>query len=48
MKLLDAQTGLMECKVCGARHSANLKQGGHYIRGSWQCQHGCKLEDKVK
>ena len=48
MKLIDAPTGLMECKVCGARHWANLRSGGsgapsRYYRGSWQCQHGCQL-----
>ena len=48
MKLLDASTGLMECKVCGARHCANLKSGGKYRRGSWQCQNGCRLDSKKK
>jgi hypothetical protein len=37
MKLLSANTGLMECKFCGARHHANQAPGGHYRRGSWQC-----------
>jgi hypothetical protein len=37
MKVLDASTGLMECRVCGAQHIANLRTGGHYYRGSWQC-----------
>ena len=44
MKLLDPDTGLMQCKVCGNRHIANLRQGGYYYRGSWQCQNGCKLK----
>jgi hypothetical protein len=44
MKLLDARTGLMECKVCGERHVANLYSGSRYRRGSWQCRNGCKLE----
>jgi len=43
MRLLDPMTGLMECKVCGARHLANLRSGGYYCRGSWQCRFGCKL-----
>ncbi len=46
MRLLNESTGLMECKVCGARHFANLRprsEGGGYYRGSWQCQNGCKL-----
>jgi len=50
MRLIDARTGLMECKVCGARHWANIKplSNGKYYRGSWQCQHGCKLENLEK
>jgi hypothetical protein len=45
MKLLDPATGLMQCKVCGARHHANIEPGAHrFYRGSWQCQNGCKLE----
>jgi len=45
MRLIDPYTGCMECKVCGARHFANLRRGGYYRRGSWQCQYGCKLDD---
>jgi hypothetical protein len=50
MKLVDEKTGLMECKVCGARHIANIEphSGGKFYRGSWQCQNGCKLEDQKK
>jgi hypothetical protein len=46
MKLLDPGTGLMECKVCGATHLANIRpqSGGQFYRGSWQCQNGCSLE----
>ena len=44
MKLLDPSTGLMECKVCGDRHFADLRDG-HYKRGSWQCLNGCTEED---
>jgi hypothetical protein len=46
MRLSDASTGMMECKVCGARHLANIRpqSGGHYYRGSWQCNHGCRLD----
>ena len=46
-RLLDPSTGLMECKACGRRWCANLKHGGHYIRGSWQCPEGCTEEDVV-
>lgn len=51
MKLINSATGLMECKVCGSRHFANLqskysrKDGvTRYFRGSWQCINKCKLE----
>ena len=45
MRLLGPQTGLMECKVCEARHNASIKAGtGKYSRGSWQCGNGCKLD----
>lgn len=37
MKLLNGETGLMECKHCGSRHTANLGSGGRWKRGSWQC-----------
>jgi hypothetical protein len=44
MKLIDATSGLMECRVCGSRHSANLQSGylradgiTRYYRGSYQC-----------
>lgn len=45
MKLLDDRTGLMECRVCGARHAANIRplSNGKFYRGAWQCQNGCKL-----
>ena len=43
MRLVDPATGRMECKVCGSVHSASIKPGGRYVRGSWQCRNGCKL-----
>jgi len=50
MKLIDAKTGLMECKVCKGRHLANVRpdSGGKFYRGSWQCTRGCKIPDKEK
>ncbi|MGO9375446.1 MAG: hypothetical protein ACLQBD_25615 [Syntrophobacteraceae bacterium] len=50
MKLIDAATGLMECRVCGQRHRADIKpqSGGKYYRGSWQCIHGCKPGEEPK
>lgn len=44
MKLIDASSGLMECRVCGSPHYASLQSGylradgvTNYFRGSWQC-----------
>jgi hypothetical protein len=52
MRLLDLSTGLMECRVCGKRHWANIQSGAdraanvaRYYRGSWQCSNGCKLPE---
>lgn len=44
MRLIDARTGKMACKECGAVHYANIRpnSGGNYYRGSWQCPAGCK------
>lgn len=46
MKLIDPTTGLMECRICGSRHLANIKpnSNGKYYRGSWQCSNGCKTD----
>ena len=46
-ELIDANTGLMRCRVCGAEGHANIRpqSGGRYWRGAWQCEHGCKLEE---
>jgi hypothetical protein len=44
MKLIDASSGLMECRVCGSCHHASLQPGcqradgiANYYKGSWQC-----------
>jgi hypothetical protein len=44
MKLIDASSGLMECRVCGSRHCGNLQSGleradgvTRYRKGSYQC-----------
>jgi hypothetical protein len=47
MKLINPSTGLMECKVCGRQHIANLRGGGFYKRGSWQCTNGCVIEKEI-
>ena len=46
MRLVNPRTGEMECKICGAVHIANLRGGGFYRRGSWQCRYGCRFEEK--
>ena len=50
MKLLDPSTGLMECKVCGRRHWANVRpeSDGRFYRGAWQCLNGCRLKQDKK
>jgi hypothetical protein len=42
MHVIDPRTGMMECEVCGSTHLANLRRGGHFYRGAWQCQSGCQ------
>ena len=48
MRLIDKFSGLMQCKICGAKHWAMSKpdSGGKYYRGVWQCLNGCKMEAK--
>ena len=46
MRLVDPHTGEMECPFCGARHVVNLRGGGYFYRGAWQCPNGCKPEQK--
>jgi hypothetical protein len=55
MKLIDASSGLMECRVCGSRHVASLQSGSEradgvtrYCRGSWQCSNEyCPSNEKA-
>jgi|GEM_PF-3385254 len=38
-----------ECKVCGTTvplSNIMLQGGGKFPRGTWQCPHGCRLEEK--
>jgi len=54
MKLIDASSGLMECRVCGSRHYASLQSGYlhanrvyQYYSGSWQCSNDqCPSNEK--
>ena len=49
MRLVNPNTGKMECRICGAEHWANVRpdSNGQFYRGSWQCRFGCKLEKTV-
>ena len=44
-ELIVPSTGLMKCKVCGNEHIGQLRGGGYFKRGSWQCLNGCRIED---
>lgn len=44
MRLLNPMSGLMQCRICGFRHWASLREDGKFYRGSWQCEHGCKRD----
>ena len=50
MQLVDPQTSMMTCMVCGYTHCANIKpaSGGRFHRGAWQCANGCQPEDAVE
>jgi hypothetical protein len=45
MKLVDESTGLMECLVCGAKHTAVMKPGadGRFHPENWECVNRCTL-----
>lgn len=53
MRMIDKHIGLMECRVCGYRHSPMIRPGsnGQFQRGAWQCPNGCEVPNsgtKVK
>jgi hypothetical protein len=50
MKLIDPNTVLMECRVCGARHTGQIMpdSGGKLYPANYKCVNGCKLPDKPK
>lgn len=48
MKVIDKNTGLMECSICGARHTPKILPGGRFARGSWQCANGCKRANQAE
>ncbi len=44
MKVIDARSGLMQCRVCDSRHVASIQSGSErsdgatrYHKGSYQC-----------
>lgn len=44
VEILDEYKPLFRCKVCGVRWSPNIKTGGGFYPGAWQCPNGCKAE----
>lgn len=48
MKLIDAAYGIMQCRVCGSHHTANIRPGGGFYRGAWQCSFSqCESNQRV-
>jgi hypothetical protein len=37
MKLINSNSGQMECRICDSQHWASNSMEGGYYRGSWQC-----------
>jgi hypothetical protein len=50
MKVVDKEKGLMECLVCGARHTGVVKpeSDGQLLPESWHCVNKCTLIEKDK
>ena len=48
MKVVDKEKGLMECLVCGARHTGVVKpeSDGQFLPESWHCANKGTLIDK--
>jgi len=46
MKLINARTGEMECRVCGATHFSPRKPltGEYFYRNDWKCRNGCRSD----
>lgn len=40
MKLINSNSGQMECRICGSQHWACIRPGGGYHRCTWQCPKG--------
>jgi hypothetical protein len=50
MKLIDPETGLMECKICGAKHWVQIRPDskGKNYSGFWQCLNGFNIDHEQK
>jgi hypothetical protein len=48
MKLINARSGEMECRVCGTTHFAATKPlgGKEFYEQEWKCVNGCRPSDK--
>jgi hypothetical protein len=40
MKLINSNSGEMECRICGSQYWACIRPGGGYHPCSWQCPNG--------
>lgn len=47
MKLINARTGEMECRICGATNYSPTKplDGGLFYQRKWECRNGCHHEE---
>lgn len=45
MKIVDENSSLMECKICGSRHMGQIKpeSNGKLYYKNWRCQNGCEF-----
>ena len=44
-KLVDENSGLMECLVCGEKYHTTIKKGpdGTFLPENWECVNKCRL-----
>ncbi len=44
-RVVDEQSGLMECLVCGEKYHTTMKAGpdGKFLPENWECVNKCRL-----
>lgn len=47
MRLLNQETGLMECEMCGTQHQAKMSLKGKIAKHFWFCQNNCRSKEKT-